>query len=162
MITIREKRLRHVFRHFDKNAAGSSFNHEVFPHIHSIIHYANSHTPIHTYKQPKNREVRIFHCSEYDHIGNVGIALKSELPEEAIQRETRDGFLIEVGLVKEFKKTQHLCIVVEKKKDRYFLITAYPGNKSESFPHRNQTPEERSQSAAFWDKYVLLKLVDER
>lgn len=157
-IILREKRRRHVFRHFDKEAIGSSFDLSVFPHIHAVLDYVNTREPIKIISQSKNRTALLYHCTEFESIGNVGMARKSELLPHQIVKELRDGFTIEVGVVEKFNTTNFLCVVIEKNKEYLHLITAYPGEISEPFPNRHQTPEERQLSYEFWRGKVLLRM----
>ena len=142
--------------HFgDSNSAGSVFFTEVFAHPSELLQYINSCEPSETIAQTGDREALIFHMAEA--VGNSGIILRSQVLPENIIVENRNGFQMEVAVLKELQLAYEFCVIVEKINGESLIITAFPGAYSLSFPYEGQEKEEFEKSTLFWQEYILCR-----
>ena len=156
MIKLSEKSEKHLALHFgNSKSAGSVFFTEVFANPSELLQYVNSCEPSETIAQTGNREALIFHMAEA--VGNSGIIQRSHvLPENTIV-ESRNGFQVEVALLKQLELTYEFCVIVEKTDGESHVITAFPGAYSLPFPYEGQDKEEFEKSTLFWQEYILCR-----
>ena len=156
MIKLSEKSEKHLALHFgNSKSAGSVFFTEVFANPSELLQYVNSCEPSETIAQTGNREALIFHMAEA--VGNSGIIQRSHvLPENTIV-ESRNGFQVEVVLLKQLELTYEFCVIVETADGESHVITAFPGSYSLPFPYKGQGKEEFEKSILFWQEYILCR-----
>jgi hypothetical protein len=71
--------------------------------------------------------------------------------------ENRNGFQMEVAVLKELQLAYEFCVIVEKINGESLIITAFPGAYSLSFPYEGQEKEEFEKSTLFWQEYILCR-----
>jgi hypothetical protein len=156
MIKLSVKSEKHLALHFgDSKSAGSVFFTEVFANPSELLQYINSCEPSETIAQTGNREALIFHMAEA--VGNSGIILRSQVLPENIIVENRNGFQMEVAVLKELQLAYEFCVIVEKINGESVVVTAFPGAYSLSFPYEGQEKEEFEKSTLFWQEYILCR-----
>lgn len=156
MIIISEKAKHHLRLHFgDSNAAGSVFFTQVFHSPEELLVHINSCEPSDIFHQGNNRKALVFHMAEA--VGTSGLIRRNEVPAENIILESRNGFEVEVALLKELSQTYEFCAIVELINDIEYLITAFPGGYSLPFPYEGQEKEEFEKSTMFWQEYILCR-----
>jgi hypothetical protein len=156
MIKLSVKSEKHLDLHFgNSKSAGSVFFTDVFANPSELLQYINSSEPSETIAQTGNREALIFHMAEA--VGNSGIILRSQVLPENIILETRNGFQMEVAVLKELQLAYEFCVIVEKINGESVIITAFPGAYSLSFPYEGQEKEEFEKSTLFWQEYILCR-----
>jgi hypothetical protein len=156
MIIISEKAKHHLRLHFgDSNAAGSVFFKQVFQSPEELLLYINSCEPSEIFYQGSNRKALVFHMAEA--VGTSGLIRRNEVTAENVILESRNGFEVEVALLKELSQTYEFCAIVEIINDMEYLITAFPGGYSLSFPYEGQESEEYEKSKLFWQEYILCR-----
>lgn len=158
MIKLSEKSEKHLALHFgNSKSAGSVFFTEVFANPSELLQYINSCEPSETIAQTGNREALIFHMAEA--VGNSGIIQRSHVVSGNIIIESRNGFQVEVALLKQLELTYEFCVIVEKTDGDSYIITAFPGAYSLPFPYEGQGKEEFEKSILFWKEYILCRKV---
>lgn len=156
MIKLSEKAEKHLALHFgNSKSAGSVFFTEVFANPSELLQYINSCEPSETIAQTGNREALIFHMAEA--VGNSGIIQRSHVLPGNIIIESRNGFQVEVALLKQLELTYEFCVIVEKTDGDSYIITAFPGAYSLPFPYAGQDKEEFEKSTLFWKEYILCR-----
>jgi len=156
MIKLSDKSEKHLALHFGHSkSAGSVFFTEVFANPSELLQYINSCEPSETIAQTGNREALIFHMAEA--VGNSGIILRSQVLPENIIVESRNGFQMEVAVLKELQLAYEFCVIVEKINGESVIVTAFPGAYSLSFPYEGQDKEEFEKSTIFWQEYILCR-----
>ncbi len=156
MIKLSEKAERHLALHFgNSNSAGSVFFTEVFANPNELLDYVNTCEPSERIVQAGNRSALIFHMAEP--VGNSGIIQRSHVLQENIIVESRNGFQVEVALLKQLELTYEFCVIVEKTDGESHVITAFPGAYSLPFPYEGQDKEEFEKSTLFWKEYILCR-----
>jgi hypothetical protein len=156
MIELTERAERHLALHFgDSNAAGSVFFKDVFEGPNDLLVYINTCEPSEIIEQANNRRSLVFHTVEA--VGNSGIIERMRVSIEDIISESRNGFQVEVALLDELELAYEFCVIVETNNDKQFVITAFPGGHSLSFPYEGQTEEDFEKSTLFWQEYILCR-----
>ena len=156
MIELTEKAKKHLALHFgNSNSAGSVFFTHVFASPKDLHEYVNSCEPSVVIAQSEFREALIFHTVEA--VGNSGIILRSQVSDENIISESRNGFQVEVALLDELELAYEFCVIVEKKNGLSSIITAFPGGYSLSFPYEGQAEDEFKKSTEFWQENILCR-----
>ncbi len=156
MIELTEKAEKHLALHFgNSNSAGSVFFTHVFASPRDLHEYVNSCEPSVVIAQSEFREALIFHTVEA--VGNSGIILRSQVSDENIISESRNGFQVEVALLDELELAYEFCVIVETNNDIQSIVTAFPGGHSLSFPYEGQDEEEFEKSTLFWQEYILCR-----
>ena len=160
MIKLSEKAKEHLFLHFaNSNAPGSIFFDHVFANADELLNYINAVEASSSIPQANNRKSLVYHMTEP--VGKSGLIRRDLVPTEQIVIENRNGFQVEVALVKELALAFEFCVIVESSNDEEYLITAFPGGFSMPFPYAGQDPEEFERSKLFWEEHVLCKEVIE-
>lgn len=156
MIKLPEKSEKHLALHFgNSKSAGSVFFTEVFANPSELLQYINSCEPSESIAQAGNREALIFHMAEA--VGNSGIIQRSHVLPENIIVESRNGFQVEVALLKQLEVTYEFCVILEKIDRESRIITAFPGAYSLPFPFEGQDNEEFEKSTLFWKEFILCR-----
>ena len=149
----------HVLRHFHaKDMAGSHFYSEVFVSPEGLLDYINSVEPIHTFQQSRTRNAYCFVNTSGQAVGTSGLAKSSDLDENCIIRQIRDGYTIEIGLVDLLPETHSFCVIADESPDGLSVITAFPGDYARPFALKSQPADEYELNKKFWEEHVLLKL----
>ena len=157
---LNENSRKHLQRHFsDGDAAGSHFYPEAFPEPDDLIIYVNTHEHYACINQPNHTSVWVFHYDMPAFVGNSGIIERSLVDPDSIIREVRYGFTIDVACIKEMQQTRHFCVVAKSTLQGRMVITAFPGQYAPPFPSASQPIEQRRESERFWNKHLLVKLI---
>jgi len=161
MYKLSKERLAHLNIHFvDSQDGGSIFYKDVFASPVELLNYINSNNASEIIFQLNDRVTHVFNCEHLGNIGNTGIANKKEIELNAIIKENRNGFMVEVALVSELQITNTFCVVIEKDGVDLNIITAFPGPYAPSFPYNGQNESDYQLSVKFWNTHVLLRLKD--
>jgi hypothetical protein len=157
MFYIAPENTLHLARHFaGSDVAGSHFDLDAFPTIESFVEYINEHEPHEVIEQSENKKAYLFRHHLGTNVGTCGIAKRTDIPSNDIIVENRDGFQIEIGLVKELPKTQEFCVIASETDRGKSVITAFPGMYAPPFPAVDQNKEDYLKSNEFWLTYVLI------
>ncbi len=154
---------KHVARHFvDSDLAGSHFLSSTFPTPDDLLAYVNANAPREIFKQSMGKCAYCFNLSDGRMAGTSGIALRQELNSQDIVREVRDGYTIDVGIVKTLPLTSEFCIIAHESPQGLSIVTAFPGGYARAFAQKGQTSEEYALNEQFWAEHILLrKAVDD-
>jgi len=159
MFVISPDKVQHLNRHFaGSKVPGSHFNTDVFPTIDSLIEYINKHEPYTIIQQSATKKAYLFMHEEGIEVGTCGIAKRDSLPTNDIITEQRDGFSIEIGLVKELPKSNEFCVIATDTIDGKMVLTAFPGMFAPPFPEAEKNEGDYLKSKYFWQKYILIKI----
>jgi len=159
MINLSEKARHHLSLHMgDSVAAGSVFFKHVFESPDDLLGYINACEPTDIFHQGNNRRALVFHTAEA--VGTSGLIKRKEVSSENIILESRNGFEVEVALLNELSLAYEFCAIVESIGEEHFLITAFPGGYSLSFPYEGQEPMEYEKSKLFWQEHVLCRKIN--
>ncbi|MFM2195951.1 MAG: hypothetical protein RL092_1551 [Bacteroidota bacterium] len=156
-ITLSPYRRKHILQHFHgSKEAGSVFHPHVFAEPESLLHFLQQNTPVEVRLEYADREVWIYHAQEFESVGTLGLALRSELGEAPVVAVARGRYTHQVALVEKLPETNFICAVVKRVGEELHLITAFPGKETAPFPTKKQPPHERHRSIAFWKAHILL------
>lgn len=162
MYKLSKERLAHLNTHFvNSQKGGSIFYNDVFVNPIDLLNYLNSNDPSEIIFQLNGRETHVFNCEHIGDVGNTGIANKKEVDLNAIIKENRNGFMVEVALVSILQATHTFCVVIENMGLDLNIITAFPGPYAPSFPYNGQNESDYKLSEIFWNNHVLLRVKNE-
>ena len=155
---ISDKRRAHLLRHMLPNElAGSHFYDYAFYEAEALIDYINRHEPFEVIQQRDKRFAFCFAAIDGHPIGTSGLAKRSELATSQIERQVREGYTIDVGIVDTLPETHLFCVIADETPDGLSIITAFPGAYAQPFPQKNQPRIEYEFNRKFWDEHILLK-----
>jgi hypothetical protein len=147
---------KHIRRHlYSSTKAGGTFLENIL-NVDQLLVSIESSTLLEKKTQGRMRTCFVFEAPEA--IGRLGIGRRADYPSYPIEKETRDGMIIEYITLETLPTTRLFTLVCAWEKGRWQLITAYPGPSGEPFPNKKWDQEQHQRSQKFWDEYVLLKL----
>ncbi len=150
---------KHVERHFgSENLAGSHFLRSTFSTPDELLAFVNSTEPTQVIEQSVGKTAFCFELSDGRMAGTSGLATRKDIPENAIIRETREGFTMEIGFVSELPLTTEFCVVAQESPKGLSIITAFPGGYARPFAQKGQPADEFALNKQFWEDHLLLKL----
>lgn len=148
----------HLARHFaGSDVPGSHFDQSVFRSMNDLLNYINSYEPYDVIGQSATKKAYLFRHHEGIEVGTCGIALRNTIPSSDIIRENRDGFQLEIGMVKELPKTNEFCVIATETNQGKSVVTAFPGIYAPPFPAAGQTREEYLRNKIFWNEFILMR-----
>lgn len=149
---------QHLIRHFPgSDIPGSHFFPEIFESIEDLLDYIHQHKPFEVIEQSSGRKAYCYKHHLNLNVGTYGIANRIAIPAKDIIVEKRDGFQIEVGLVKELPQTSEFCVIAADTDRGKSVITAFPGLYAPPFPSNRMTEDDLLSSQTFWQKFILVK-----
>jgi hypothetical protein len=149
---------KHVERHFGaENLAGSHFLNSTFSTPEELLIFMNETEPVLVIEQSAGKSAYCFELTDGRMAGTSGLAARKDIPQNAIVRETREGFTMEIGFVSELPMTNAFCVVAQETSEGLSVITAFPGGYARPFAQKGQPAEEYALNKRFWEEYVLLK-----
>jgi hypothetical protein len=137
--------------------AGSHFYPCVFRDPEVLIDYINAHEPLEVIQQLDKRFAFCFAATDGNPVGTSGLAKRQDLQPSQIERQVREGFTVEVGIVDSLPETHLFCVIADETSDGFSIITAFPGGNARPFPRKSQPREEFELNSTFWKEHVLLK-----
>jgi hypothetical protein len=147
-----------VARHFgSNNLAGSHFLRSTFATSDDLLYFINSTPPIQTITQSPGKSAFCFELDDGRMAGTSGLAARKDIPANAIVREAREGFTMEIGLVDHLPETNQFCVIADESTEGLSIITAFPGGYARPFAQKGQRAEEYALNKLFWEEHVLLK-----
>lgn len=149
---------QHVGRHFGaENLAGSHFLRSTFSTPDELLAFVNSIEPTQVIEQSAGKSAFCFELNDGRMAGTSGLAARKDIPANAIVRETREGYTMEIGFVSELPLTNAFCVIAQKTSQGLSIITAFPGDYARPFAQKGQPAEEYALNKKFWEEHVLLK-----
>lgn len=149
----------HVVRHFaQSDLAGSHFYTDIIASPEALVHLINISLPDERIMQTNVRSAYTFKSKNGLPIGACGLALRSNLREDQISRQVREGYTLEIGFVDRLPETNQFCIIADETPEGLSIITAFPGGYARPFAQKGQRAEEYALNKKFWEEHVLLKL----
>jgi hypothetical protein len=136
--------------------AGSHFYPHVFGDPEELIDYINVHEPLEVIQQRNKRFAFCFAELDGNPVGKAGLAQRKDLNPSHIERQVREGYTIEVGIVDTLPETHLFCVIADETPDGLSIITAFPGGFARPFAQKGQHAEEYALNRAFWEEHILL------
>ncbi len=154
---ISDHALQHVNKHFNVNGKldGSKFNLELFSTPSELITFCNSNQPYEMLMQENGREAHIFKLID-SIVGKCAIDLKQNYSEKSIYLEDIDGYVIQCVKSDILPNTNQFCLIVQPNKEKYDIITMYPGEYAPPLPNSKFSKEFNEFCIVFWESNVLL------
>ena len=149
---------QHVGRHFGtETLAGSHFLRSTFSTPDELLGFVNSTEPTQLIEQSAGKTAFCFELNDGRMAGTSGLAARKDIPANAIVREAREGFTMEIGFVSELPLTNAFCVIAQESPKGLSIITAFPGSYARPFAQKGQPAEEYALNKRFWEEHVLLK-----